>query len=209
MTEEELTGGPVPLSFAGGEGVTAGEAKGDDAGSGDGANLSVVIEEAKLDSFHEECGVFGVYGHPEAANLVYLGLYALQHRGQESAGIASSDCKKIHHVRKMGHVADIFTPDVLNHLPGQLAIGHTRYSTAGDTSLKNAQPLSVACSKGQVAVAHNGNLTNAIELRGELEEDGSIFQSTSDTEVILHLVAKSHERTLSGALREALLQIEG
>jgi len=166
-------------------------------------------EDGLFDKLHEECGVFALYGHPEAANLVYLGLYALQHRGQESAGIASSDGKKIHHVRKMGHVADIFTPDVLNHLPGQLAIGHTRYSTAGDTSLKNAQPLSVACSKGQVAVAHNGNLTNAIELRAELEEDGSIFQSTSDTEVILHLVAKSHERTLSGALREALLQIEG
>ncbi len=157
-------------------------------------------EDGPYDKLHEECGVFALYGHPEASNLVYLGLYALQHRGQESAGIASSDGKKIHHVRKMGHVADIFTPDVLNHLPGELAIGHTRYSTAGDTSLKNAQPLSVACSKGQVAVAHNGNLTNAIELRQELEEDGSIFQSTSDTEVILHLVAKSHERTLSGAL---------
>jgi len=166
-------------------------------------------EDGLFDKLHEECGVFALYGHPEAANLVYLGLYALQHRGQESAGIASSDGKKIHNVRKMGHVADIFTPDVLNHLPGELAIGHTRYSTAGDTSLKNAQPLSVACSKGQVAVAHNGNLTNAIELREELEQDGSIFQSTSDTEVILHLVAKSHERTLSGALRDALLQIEG
>lgn len=166
-------------------------------------------EDCLFDKLHEECGVFALYGHPEAANLVYLGLYALQHRGQESAGIASSDGKKIHNVRKMGHVAEIFTPDVLNHLPGQLAIGHTRYSTAGDTSLRNAQPLSVACSKGQVAVAHNGNLTNAIELRQELEEEGSIFQSTSDTEVILHLVAKSHERTLSGALRDALLQIEG
>jgi amidophosphoribosyltransferase len=109
----------------------------------------------------------------------------------------------------MGHVADIFTPDVLNQLPGELAIGHTRYSTAGDTSLRNAQPLSVACSKGQVAVAHNGNLTNAIELRRDLEEDGSIFQSTSDTEVVLHLVARSRERTLAGALRDALLQIEG
>ena len=109
----------------------------------------------------------------------------------------------------MGHVADIFTPDVLNQLPGSLAIGHTRYSTAGDTALRNAQPLSVACSKGQVAVAHNGNLTNAFELRRELEADGSIFQSTSDTEVILHLVARSRERTLAGALREALLQIEG
>lgn len=166
-------------------------------------------EESVFDKLHEECGVFALYGHPEAANLVYLGLYALQHRGQESAGMASSDGRKIHSVRKMGHVADIFTPDVLNELPGELAIGHTRYSTAGDTTLKNAQPLSVACSKGQVAVAHNGNLTNAIELRRELEEDGSIFQSTSDTEVVLHLVARSRERTLAGALRDALLQIEG
>ena len=151
-----------------------------------------------FDKLHEECGVFAIYGHPEAANLVYLGLYALQHRGQESAGAASSDGRKIHSVRKMGHVSDIFTPDVLNQLPGVLAIGHTRYSTAGETTLKNAQPLSVACNKGQVAVAHNGNLTNAIELRRDLEADGSIFQSTSDTEVILHLVARSRERTLSG-----------
>ena len=166
-------------------------------------------EECPFDKLHEECGVFALYGHPEASNLVYLGLYALQHRGQESAGMASSDGRKIHSVRKMGHVADIFTPDVLNQLPGSLAIGHTRYSTAGDTALRNAQPLSVACSKGQVAVAHNGNLTNAIELRRELEADGSIFQSTSDTEVILHLLARSRERTLAGALREALLQIEG
>ncbi len=166
-------------------------------------------EDCSFDKLHEECGVFALYGHEEAANLVYLGLYALQHRGQESAGIASSDGRKIHASRKMGHVADIFTPDVLNQLPGKLAIGHTRYSTAGDTALRNAQPLSVACSKGQVAVAHNGNLTNAIELRRELEQDGSIFQSTSDTEVILHLVARSRERTLSGALRDALLQIEG
>lgn len=166
-------------------------------------------EEMHFDKLHEECGVFAIHGHPEAANLAYLGLYALQHRGQESAGIAASDGHKIHNVRKMGHVAEIFTPDVLNQLPGALAIGHTRYSTAGDTALHNAQPLSVACSKGQIAVAHNGNLTNAIELRRELEEDGSIFQSTSDTEVILHLVARSRERTLAGALRDALLQIEG
>ncbi len=166
-------------------------------------------EEVPFDKLHEECGVFALHGHPEAANLVYLGLYALQHRGQESAGIASSDGRKMYSVRRMGHVADIFTPDVLNQLPGKLAIGHTRYSTAGDTSLRNAQPMSVACNKGQVAVAHNGNLTNAIELRRELEDDGSIFQSTSDTEVILHLVARSRERTLAGALRDALLQIEG
>ncbi len=166
-------------------------------------------DDSAFDKLHEECGVFALCGHPEAANIAYLGLYALQHRGQESAGIAVSDGRKIHSVRKMGHVAEIFTPDVLNQFPGSLAIGHTRYSTAGDTSLRNAQPLSVACSKGQVAVAHNGNLTNAIELRRELEEDGSIFQSTSDTEVVLHLVARSRERTLAGALRDALLQIEG
>ena len=165
--------------------------------------------EDPFDKLHEECGVFAIYGHPEASNLTYLGWYALQHRGQESAGIASSDGRKIHSIRKMGHVADIFTPDVLNQLPGSLAIGHTRYSTSGDTVVANAQPLSVACNKGQVAVAHNGNLTNAIELRKELEDDGSIFQATSDTEVILHLVARSRERTLAGALREALLQIEG
>ena len=166
-------------------------------------------DETPFDKLHEECGVFALYGHPEASNLVYLGLYALQHRGQESAGIASSDGRKIHCMKEMGHVAEIFTPDVLNQLPGSLSIGHTRYSTAGDTAIRNAQPLSVACSKGQVAVAHNGNLTNAIELRRELEEDGSSFQSTSDTEVVLHLVARSRERTLAGALRDALLQIEG
>lgn len=165
--------------------------------------------ELVFDKLHEECGVFALYGHPEAANLVYLGLYALQHRGQESAGMAASDGQIIHSHRQMGHVADVFTPEVLNQLPGNCAIGHTRYSTAGDTSLKNAQPLSVACSKGQVAVAHNGNLTNAIELRRELEEYGSIFQSTSDTEVVLHLVARSRERTMAGALRDALLQLEG
>ncbi len=153
--------------------------------------------------------MFALYGHPEAANIAYLGLHALQHRGQESAGIASSDGKKIYTFRKMGHVVDIFTPDVLNQLPGTLAIGHTRYSTAGETILQNAQPFSVFCSKGHLAVAHNGNLTNAIELRRDLERDGSIFQGTSDTEVILHLVARSRERTLAGALRDALLQIEG
>src|SRR6202030_78556 len=162
-----------------------------------------------FDKFHDECGVFAIYGHPEAANLTYLGLYALQHRGQESAGIATSDGRHIHNHKSMGHVADIFTPEVLGTLPGELAIGHTRYSTAGDTVLLNAQPFSVACNKGQVAVAHNGNITNAQELRRELEREGSIFQASSDTEVILHLVARSRERTLSGALREALLQLEG
>ncbi|MEP7353543.1 MAG: amidophosphoribosyltransferase [Acidobacteriota bacterium] len=170
------------------------------------------LEDDKLDVFdklHEECGVFAIYGHPEAANLTYLGLYALQHRGQESAGIATSDGHVTHLHRGMGHAVDLFTPEVLGRLPGEIAIGHTRYSTAGDTVLLNAQPFSVACNKGNVAVAHNGNITNATELRRDLERDGSIFQTSSDTEVILHLVARSRERTLAAALREALLQLEG
>jgi len=162
-----------------------------------------------FDKFHDECGVFAIYGHPEAAKLTYLGLYALQHRGQESAGICTSDGAEVHCVKSMGHVAEIFTPAVIETLPGEQAIGHTRYSTAGDTALLNAQPFSVACNKGRIAVAHNGNITNATELRRELERQGSIFQSNSDTEVILHLVAHSRERTLSGALRDALLQLEG
>src|SRR5579862_5986352 len=161
------------------------------------------------DGFHDECGVVAIFGHPEAANLAYLSLYALQHRGQESAGICSSDGRNIHSHKAMGHVAEIFTPEVLGQLPGDHAIGHTRYSTAGDTVMLNAQPFSVACNKGRIAVAHNGNITNAGELRAELEREGSIFQATSDTEVILHLVARSRERTLPGALREALLQLEG
>lgn len=162
-----------------------------------------------FDKFHEECGVFAIYGHPEAAKLAYLGLYALQHRGQESAGICTSDGAAVHCVKSMGHVAEVFTPRVIETLPGEQAIGHTRYSTAGDTALLNAQPFSVACNKGRIAVAHNGNITNASELRRELERQGSIFQSNSDTEVILHLVAHSRERTLSGALRDALLQLDG
>ena len=153
--------------------------------------------------------MFAIHGHPEAANLAYLGLYALQHRGQESAGIATSDHREIRCSKSMGHVADIFTPEQIASLPGDMAIGHTRYSTAGDTVLLNAQPFLVACNKGQIAVAHNGNITNAGELKRDLEREGSIFQATSDTEVILHLVARSRERTLAGALREALLQLEG
>src|SRR5581483_9153425 len=162
-----------------------------------------------FDKFREECGVFAIHGHPEAAKMAYLGLYALQHRGQESAGISTSDGTEIHSAKAMGHVAEIFTESVLEGLPGELAIGHTRYSTAGDTVLRNAQPFAVACNKGRIAVAHNGNITNALELRRELERGGSIFQANSDTEVILHLVAHSSERTLAAALREALLQIEG
>ena len=161
------------------------------------------------DKFHDECGVFAIYGHPEASKMAYLGLYSLQHRGQESAGICSSDGQEIHCHKSMGHVADIFTTPVLSELPGELAIAHTRYSTAGDTALLNAQPFSVACNKGRIAVAHNGNITNAAELRKDLESRGSIFQASSDTEVILHLVAHSSERTLAGALRDALLQLDG
>ena len=162
-----------------------------------------------LDKLHEECGVFALYGHPEAANVTYLGLYALQHRGQESAGIAAGNGRSVNCRKAMGHVAEIFTPEVLASLPGHMAIGHTRYSTTGDSRMLNAQPFSVTCNKGPIAVAHNGNITNAAELRRELEADGSIFQATSDTEVILHLVARSRERTMAGALREALLQLEG
>ena len=162
-----------------------------------------------FDKLHEECGVAAIYGHPEASKLAYLALYALQHRGQESAGIATSDGQVIHTTKSMGHVADIFTNDVLKSLPGNLAIGHTRYSTAGDTVERNAQPFSVHCNKGRIAVAHNGNITNATELRASLEARGAIFQASSDTEVILHLVAHSRERNLRDALRDALLQLEG
>jgi len=162
-----------------------------------------------FDKFREECGVMAIYGHPEAAKMAYLGLYALQHRGQESAGICTAAGGYIHCHKAMGHVADIFTSAVLETLPGSSAIGHTRYSTTGDTVLLNAQPFSVSCNKGRLAVAHNGNITNAAELRQELGRRGSIFQASSDTEVVLHLVAQSSERTLAGALRDALLHLEG
>src|ERR1700758_4040713 len=161
------------------------------------------------DRFHDECGVFGVFGHPEAANLTYLGLYALQHRGQESAGIVASTGSDLNLHRAMGEVEEIFQPSVLAKLPGSSAIGHTRYSTAGDKALLNAQPILVDCSKGKIAVGHNGNLTNALEHRRRLEHRGSIFQSNSDTEVIVHLIARSQARNFSGALGDALNQLEG
>jgi len=161
------------------------------------------------DRFHDECGVFGVFGHEEASKLTYLGLYALQHRGQESAGIVSSDGTELHLHRAMGEVEEIFTPSVLAELPGDLAIGHTRYSTAGDKALLNAQPIMIDCNKGKVALGHNGNLTNAAEWRRKLEHRGSIFQTNSDTEVIVHLLARSQTHNLSGALGDALNQVEG
>jgi amidophosphoribosyltransferase len=161
------------------------------------------------DHFHDHCGVFGIFNHAEASKMAYLGLYALQHRGQESAGIASTEGLQIHVHKSMGHVQEIFTPDVISRLPGAAAIGHTRYSTAGDTTLTNAQPVVIDCNKGKLALAHNGNLTNAIELRKKLEHRGSIFQTTSDTEVIVHLIARSNARNLSGAIADALSQVEG
>ncbi len=169
-------------------------------------NSSDQIED---DHFHDHCGVFGILGHPEAAKLAYLGIYALQHRGQESAGIASSDGADLYVHKAVGHVQEIFTPEAISRLPGSAAIGHTRYSTAGDTTLLNAQPIMIDCNKGKIALGHNGNLTNAIELRRRLEHRGSIFQTTSDTEVIVHLVARSAARNLSGALADALNQVEG
>lgn len=161
------------------------------------------------DHFRDECGVFGIFGAEEAAKLGYLGLYALQHRGQESAGIAATDGVQFQVERGMGLVQDVFMPDVIERLPGTSAIGHTRYSTAGDTSLSNAQPLASDCNKGKLALAHNGNLTNALELRRSLEHKGSIFQTTSDTEVIVHLVARSKVGSLGGAIADALRQVEG
>ena len=162
-----------------------------------------------LDKFKDECGVFGIFGHPEAANLTYLGLYALQHRGQESAGIAASDGERIGVSRAMGHVAEAFDEDALGKLPGHLAIGHTRYSTAGESKLENAQPFLIDCAHGQIAVAHNGNLVNARELRDELVRSGSIFQTSSDTEVILHLYARSRAQAVEEALVESVAQIRG
>ncbi len=175
------------------------------------AELSAEIdaEESNLDEFHEECGVFGVYGHPEAANLVYLGLYGLQHRGQESAGIVSSNGKTLISHRGMGLVADIFNSEVIQRLEGTLAIGHNRYSTTGSTTLKNCQPLVVEYARGGLAVAHNGNLVNFAELRQRLERGGAIFQSSSDSEVIIHLVAASGATTLVEGVVDALAQIRG
>jgi len=157
----------------------------------------------------EHCGLFGVYGHPEAANVTYLGLYALQHRGQESAGIVSSDSHALHSHRNIGLVSEIFTRDVLRSLPGRSAIGHVRYSTAGTSDLKNAQPFTVHYARGGLAIAHNGNLTNAYVLRDQLEAHGSIFQSTMDTEIIVHLIALSNEQDLTGRVVRALKQVEG
>jgi amidophosphoribosyltransferase len=162
-----------------------------------------------FDKFKDECGVFGIFGHPEAANMTYLGLYALQHRGQESAGIAASDGQQVRISREMGYVADIFDGETLSALPGPLAIGHVRYSTAGESKLLNAQPILIDCAHGQIALCHNGNIVNADELRDELVQQGSIFQSNSDTEVILHLYARSKARSIEDAIVESVRQVQG
>lgn len=162
-----------------------------------------------LDKLHEECGVVGVYGHPEAANLVYLGLYALQHRGQESAGIVASTHSKMRLEVGMGLVADVFDPIRILKLPGPLAIGHNRYSTAGKSELVNAQPCMINYSAGSLALAHNGNLVNAHAIRKELGSKGAIFQSTNDSEVIVHLMAQSKAETFVDQAAEALRQVSG
>ena len=161
------------------------------------------------DHFHDECGVFGIYGNPEASNLTYLGLHALQHRGQESAGIVTSDGRQLFAHRSMGLVQDAFKQEQLAKLPGRLAIGHVRYSTAGGSLLKNAQPIAVDYARGSIAVCHNGNFTNAEELRDELEKRGSIFQSDSDTEVLVHLVAASTQVSIEDRISEALSKVQG
>lgn len=155
------------------------------------------------------CGVFGIFGHPEAANLTYLGLHALQHRGQESAGIVTSDGQQLVAHRGMGHVIDVFPTDQLEHLKGEHAIGHVRYSTAGGSHLKNAQPIAVDYARGSMAFAHNGNLTNAEALREKLEARGSIFQSIGDTEVVVHLVAISTQRAVEDRIADALQEVRG
>ncbi len=161
------------------------------------------------DHFHDECGVFGVHAHPEASKIAYLGLYALQHRGQESAGIASSTGREQFVHRAMGLVADIFSEGTLARLPGRHAIGHVRYSTAGGSELRNAQPFCATTDGGPVALAHNGNLINAGAIRRELEGRGAIFSTTADSEVIVQLLARSRERSLEERLIDALSRVKG
>src|SRR3989440_1762841 len=164
----------------------------------------------EADRLHEECGVFGIFGHPEAAAITALGLHALQHRGQEAAGIVSFDGTRFHSERRLGLVGDTFSRrEVIDRLPGNAAIGHVRYSTTGATILRNVQPLFAELAAGGLAVAHNGNLTNGLTLRRELIAEGAICQSTSDTEVVLLLTARSRKRRIVDRYIDALQQIEG
>jgi len=162
-----------------------------------------------FDKFHDECGVVGVYNHPEAANLAYLALHALQHRGQESAGIVSSDGELLHKMGGMGLVVDVFPDEVLAKLPGRMAIGHNRYSTSGGSLAVNIQPFMVSYGLGQMALAHNGQLVNAGYIRDNLEAFGSIFQSKSDTEVIIHLIAQALDESFTTRVVHALRQVRG
>ncbi|HXG85316.1 MAG TPA: amidophosphoribosyltransferase [Pyrinomonadaceae bacterium] len=162
-----------------------------------------------LDKFHEECGVFGIFGHAEASTLTNLGLFALQHRGQEACGVVSSDGETLHQFRSMGLVADVLTKDVLKELRGASAIGHTRYSTAGRNTIKEVQPFSVICQHGQIAICHNGNLPYAPQKRVELERAGAIFSSTSDTETILHSIARCEAANVIEAISKVLKETEG
>lgn len=161
------------------------------------------------EEIHDHCGVFGIYGHPRAAEIAYLGLFALQHRGEESAGICTSDAKELHLYKNLGLVGDVFNEEVLKKLPGRAAIGHVRYSTTGSTTLTNAQPIKVDYSRGQVAVAHNGNLVNAKYLRDELEAYGSIFSGTTDSEIIVHLMAKPIYSNSKESVLGMVRKIEG
>ncbi len=162
-----------------------------------------------MDKLREECGVFGIFGHPEAANLAYLGLYALQHRGQESVGIATSDGERLQIHKGMGYVADNFDEATFARLRGTSAVGHVRYSTTGESGLKNAQPILIDCAHGEIAICHNGNLVNAQELRADLVSEGSIFQTTSDTEVLLHLYARSKASNPEQAVVESVAAATG
>jgi amidophosphoribosyltransferase len=168
-----------------------------------------LLAEWTQDHFHDECGVFGVHGHAEAANITYLGLYALQHRGQESCGIVSATGREQYAHRSMGLVADVFNEKTLEKLPGRFAIGHVRYSTAGGSQLRNAQPFCATTDGGMVSIAHNGNLVNAQSIRRELEGRGAIFSTTADSEVIVQLLARSRERSLEERLIDALSRVKG
>ena len=165
--------------------------------------------ELTLDKFHEECGIFGIFGHAEASTLTQLGLFALQHRGQEACGIVSADGDDLHQFREIGLVADVLNEDVLKKLTGSSAIGHTRYSTAGKNTIEEVQPFSVTCQHGKIAVCHNGNLPFATQKRSELERAGAIFSSTSDTETILHGVARTQAKDAVEAIRKVLKDTEG
>ena len=162
-----------------------------------------------MEEIKDECGVFGIYNNEEAAKITYLGLYALQHRGQESCGIASSDMNSLYFHKSLGLVSDVFKENTLLQLKGKNAIGHVRYSTAGETLLKNAQPLVADYYSGSIAVAHNGNITNAHIIKDEIEENGSIFSSTSDTEVVIHLTALSKENLLIDRIVSSLKKLKG